>query len=875
MRRFIFLFSLLLCCAARAGTVPADVKPDEKIKFPLPLPSAVGAEKFCAQLNKFLIQKQYAEWKHDAKLRMTGPFTIHDSGEVESLGTHGPSAVQVFYSPQVMQWLESGQKGAINDGEMIVKVLHARLPEDPSKFSAEPTAFSVMVKDSKRSWDGWFYTDGGPLMKPHPQDAPNFFDPNAGYALSCVNCHASVDNLESTFSSLRNLGDKPIEYATKISPVGLLKGLQQPKDIHSPPPAAEVVPLKREVIRWPYLDKKVRYPEIGEPLPIPFATYDHVVQGPRPDGRKHVITSSNCQSCHDAVQLYSVRPHMTITEKMNKDELVLSNLSPYSEWRYSMMGLSGRDPVFLAQLESERILYPEIAEQIDHTCLSCHSPMAARQVTRDRGAVGLLTHQMALGAPGTEHEYYGALGRDGVSCVICHQMQPDGLGTPATYTGRFKLPDKPDHVFGPYEKTMVLPMEQAMGLTPKQGVHISESKLCATCHTVKVPVLESGKKYTPAELAERAAAAEKPGHHHEQATYLEWKNSNFSTEPAPKPTSRSCQDCHMPRDYKGQKLNFRIANIQDDTFPDVDHLAPKEKIHLEDRDRYSRHALHGINLFTLEMFNQNPWLLGVARKDNLLPAGRSGFDLAIESGKKMATEETARIAITKTVREKNKLIVNVKVVNLTGHKFPSGVNMRRAFIELKVRSGLKNIWISGATDQYGVIGTIDRAALTPLNTEFFNDQKFQPHRTTINREEQVQIYEQLLADSAGEITTSFLRQKHVIKDNRLLPQGWRADGPDAEATHPVGVEGDDDYANGSGVDQITYEIPLEENVRDLHVSATLFYQSLPPYYLQHRFRTITWPNTQRLYYLFRTLDMTECAINTWKLQIAQDQADVK
>src|SRR6185295_1959061 len=89
------------------------------------------------------------------------------------------------------------------------------------------------VKDSKASWDGWFYSDGGPLQKPTRENASRFFDPNAGFALSCVNCHASTDNPESTFSSLRNYYKEPIVHITKLSPEGLKK-LTTPVDIHNP-----------------------------------------------------------------------------------------------------------------------------------------------------------------------------------------------------------------------------------------------------------------------------------------------------------------------------------------------------------------------------------------------------------------------------------------------------------------------------------------------------------------------------------------------------------------------------------------------------------------------------------------------------------------
>ena len=61
----------------------------------------------------------------------------------------------------------------------------------------------------------------------------------------------------------------------------------------------------------------------------------------------------------------------------------LRNLSPYSEWRMSPMGLAGRDPAFFAQLQSETNRLPEIDACIESMCLHCHGVMGARQWATD------------------------------------------------------------------------------------------------------------------------------------------------------------------------------------------------------------------------------------------------------------------------------------------------------------------------------------------------------------------------------------------------------------------------------------------------------------------------------------------------------------
>jgi hypothetical protein len=86
----------------------------------------------------------------------------------------------------------------------------------------------------------------------------------------------------------------------------------------------------------------------------------------------------------------------------------------------------------------------------------------------------------------------------------------------------------------------------------------------------------------------------------------------------------------------------------------------------------------------------------------------------------------------------------------------------------------------------------------------------------------------------------------------------------------VSVGGDPSYADGSGTSVVRYEIPLSAfTARNLSINATLYYQSIPPYFLHDRFsQAPDAPATQRLYYLTSNLQTRGTPVEDWKLQIA-------
>ena len=820
------------------------------ISFPLPNPSDIGDKKFEKLLFTFLEKRCYQNWVADSQIRNTGPFIGGTS-----FGTH--PAVKIYYSPEAWDWLKhKNRQGEIPDGAMIVKEMFP----PPARQDAKLSGWTVMVKDKKGSYDGWFWSYHAPGYAPQN---PEIDYPDSGFGLYCLRCHASAEK-ESTFLSVKNVEGDPISFAILVPTMG--PHPQPNKDLH------EQVASTHQVVGGPFPTPRKSpdpsFVDLFKGMPVvaahqvkrfPGETLDHVVSDH--GGPRGFLTSSQCVGCHSA----SHENMAFLFEEANKKPI---NLSPYTEWRASMMGLSGRDPIFHAQLESEKTLYPSQAGFFDNTCYRCHGVLGQRQIELDKK--GPFEHRMVYALPDEPDGKYGSLARDGVSCVACHQVSKDGLGTAQSFTGQFKL-DPFNVVNGPYksEEVVTLPMKNALGITPRYGDQIKTSALCGSCHTVILPVFDAKGRPVLDKNGQ-------PRESHEQMTYPEWLNSVYQNERAPvdRAQVRTCQDCHMQTKFLDRQLVFRIANVEDNDYPYVDYRAPDKEITLRVRDQYSRHTLIGINQFGTMMFQQYPNLLGIRTADYMYAEGVLGLLTAQSSSYRLARQETARIEVTSLNRTGDHLEASVRVENLAGHSLPSGVSFRRAFITFEALDDEgKVVWASGRTNRVGAIvrGISDEV----LPTEFLYDpvtrkQIFQPHHDVITDEGQAQIYEELMADVSGKITTSFVGLDHAVKNNRLLPKGWRSDGPFAEFTGPHGeAEHDSEYVNAagsSGADTVIYRLPLTERTRRVvSVRAVLSYQSIPPYYLRDRFTTGKGPETKRLAYMTSHLTVERTPIESWRL----------
>ncbi len=440
-----------------------------------------------------------------------------------------------------------------------------------------------------------------------------------------------------------------------------------------------------------------------------------------------------------------------------------------SFWRATMMANAARDPYWQASVQAEINGFPDLADDIGDNCATCHMPMA-RTALASQGEPAPILGSGGLLDP--EHPT-SDLAMDGVSCSLCHQILETGLGGAATLSGDYKVDletRKPERrIFGPYtsEGKLAALMNSASGFVPTKGPHLSSAGLCATCHIL----------YTPALDADGTAVGEFP----EQMIFFEWYYSGFRQE-------RTCQDCHMPEVEGG----VRISNLAEVM-----------------RSPFSRHSFVGGNAYMLRMLDTFGGELGVT-------ASSEQFSQAIQRTRVQLQEHTAEVEIAEVAIFANRMIIDVDVRNQVGHKFPAGYPSRRAWLHLTVRDAAGGVvFESGGYDAQGIIhGNANDADATA----------FEPHYDTISDAGQVQIYEAILEDTEGQVTTRLLRALGYRKDNRLLPAGFEKSAPYEDIAVRGDAFVDEDFVDGS--DRITYRVDLGGATGPYTVEVELVYQSI-------------------------------------------------
>ena len=447
------------------------------------------------------------------------------------------------------------------------------------------------------------------------------------------------------------------------------------------------------------------------------------------------------------------------------------DVNPTDQWQSSLMANSAKDPFWRAKVVHEVALNPDHQLELEDKCTSCHAPLGhfnAHHLGQEHYAMAQL--------------FQDSLALDGVSCVACHQ-QASTVGN--AFSGELEFDSLT--IYGPYGagKDDAPLLQAPMQLyTPYEnimyGAHLDGSEACAGCHSLVTQTADMEGNLTGQDYIE-------------QATYHEWLNSSYADDGD---TPTDCQDCHMPEVSGGVVIASGQAS-----------LGP--------RAPFKKHILVGGNAQMLEIMRDNTEALG-------LSASVAQFDSTIAWTRDVLRNETVELTVQDASWVDGLGSVAVEVVNKAGHKFPSGYPARRAWIEVVAHQGEDTLWHNGRWSPGGFLHGVDEGGLA----------EYEPHYTTIDAEDQVQVYELVAVDVTGTPTNVLERAASSAKDNRLLPLGFSDDHEVYDTTRVEGLALYDlEFAFESelGLDRLTYDMTASPST-DLPVvmDVRVWYQSMPP-----------------------------------------------
>ena len=523
------------------------------------------------------------------------------------------------------------------------------------------------------------------------------------------------------------------------------------------------------------------------------------------------LAAADCGQCHTASQpgdspAVLRAPDAQISQ--NQPSPQGDDISPFADWKSTVMANAFTDPYFRANMVHESETFPHLAGFIENKCLTCHSPMATTHAHQTGSGLddGFYRAEQALVDPHA---------REGVSCTACHQITDsvlDGNAYPdGVHSGNFEIPAEGDPdaftIHGPYQNPQGQAMQNQVGYTPVFGLHMSDSRQCASCHELYTPTIDmetdqpNGEDYP------------------EQTPYTEWANSDFGPNGS---NPRSCQQCHMAREEITEDFLTRLA------------VRPNGSVNASwpERQPYSPHVMLGGNtwlLETLELFREE--------------LGRSDIN---EAGEFAATAELTReflktavtLSVTGQTLGAGELAFDLTIQNETGHKLPTSFPARRMWVGTRVSDANgATVFASGLPDEsyrlpMDAVFTSEACLAAKKTSDFDSSVCYQAHLNEVSSENDVPVYETVLGSTTGAITHILLYAANPLKDNRIPPKGFDiASVP--EDVRPIGLNGDSDFnADNAGRDTIRYRIPVGAAVAlPLQVDATLYYQSIRPTFI--------------------------------------------
>lgn len=403
-----------------------------------------------------------------------------------------------------------------------------------------------------------------------------------------------------------------------------------------------------------------------------------------------------------------------------------------------------------------------------------------------------------------------SLGLDGVTCTGCHTISPS-VGS--TFSGEIPY-DTTRTIYGPFQSPFFGPMQLYEGYTPTYSPHMDESRLCSSCHTLLTETADLSGNLT--------------GQHFvEQATYHEYLNSDFPAN------NIKCQTCHMPQ----LASPVVIAN---------------GFIALTPRSPFNQHVFAGANHFMLDLIKNNKTSLGVNVADER-------FDSTLDATAANLRLNSINLNLLFDSAMSDTGYFRVKLENKVGHKFPSGYPSRRVVVQFVVTDNANDtIFKSGLfAPDFRVVGETTA---------------FETHHDIINQSDVPQIYELVMGDVNGDYTSVLERAAIVLKDNRIPPLGFTS----THSTYDTCVISADAMADadfnknnlveGTGIDYVHFHVPLGTYSGDLKVTTRIFYQSVPPKFLDEMF-AMSSPEIDTFRTMYSNADKTPFLVATDSLNI--------
>jgi hypothetical protein len=449
-----------------------------------------------------------------------------------------------------------------------------------------------------------------------------------------------------------------------------------------------------------------------------------------------------------------------------------NDVSIHTEWQSSVMANAARDPYYLASVRMETLESPQFADAIEEKCAICHAPMARFSNDANGESTFLFGAQAILAK---EHPHYD-LAVDGVSCAVCHQI-PENPAGDFRHSGdlaiNLDLSASERLIYGafPIDEQNVMLMRTSSGFTAVQSEHIRESEVCATCHELYLNYIKEDSTLSSGDEL-----------FYEQTPYSEWLASSFVEK-------SSCQNCHMPTAEGAAPIS---------------NITPQNLY-----EPFARHTFTGGNVFMLNLFGEFSDELG-------FPGSIAALDQNIARTEELLQKETATLAVSAPEHQDDMLTFEVEIEVLTGHKFPTSFPSRRTWLHVTVSDAQGNmIFESGGYDETGEI-------FGNANDE--NPESYEPHYDLISSPDQVQIYEPIMKNESGEVTTYQMLATGYLKDNRLLPDGFDKQNPPPVSSVIGEAMQDPTFTGGS--DALRYQVQTNGASGPFTVQVELLYQSV-------------------------------------------------